>query len=41
MGTGVFDLLSHLSMVDNQLEESVHEQDPVLQDAAAVQEDGL
>lgn len=32
---------SHLSVVDDQLEERVHEEDPVWQDAAAVQEHGL
>ena len=32
---------SHLSVVDDQLEEGVHEEDTVRQDAAAVQEHGL
>lgn len=31
----------HLSVVDNQLEEGVHQQDLIGQDAAAVQENGL
>lgn len=33
--------LSHLSMEDNQLEEGVHQQDSIWQDAAAVQENRL
>lgn len=33
--------LPHLSVVDNQLEESVHQQDSIWQDAAAVQEHRL
>lgn len=33
--------MSHLSVVDNQLEEGVHQQDSIWQDAAAVQEHGL
>lgn len=31
----------HLSVVDDQLEEGVHQQDAIWQDAAAVQENGL
>lgn len=31
----------HLSMVDNQLEEGVHQEDSIRQDAAAVQENRL
>lgn len=31
----------HLPMVDNQLEEGVHQEDSIRQDAAAVQENGL
>lgn len=33
--------MAHLSVVDNQLEEGVHQQDSIWQDAAAVQEHGL
>ena len=34
-------LFSHLSVVDDQLEEGVHEEDAVRQDAAAVQQHRL
>lgn len=34
-------LLSYLSMVDNQLEEGVHQQDSIWQDTATVQEHRL
>lgn len=36
-----FQSVSHLSVVDNQLEESVHQQDSIWQDTAAVQENRL
>lgn len=34
-------MMSHLSVVDDQLEEGVHQQDAIWQDAAAVQQNRL
>lgn len=34
-------MMSHLSVVDHQLEEGVHQQDAIWQDAAAVQQNRL